>query len=158
MLFGGFKESKPVKGEWVVSLPDDESATLLVILNIIHLRFDLVPKTPRLPEVYQILGLANKYNMTAVVRPWVGDWMKVAENAQKCDDGDSLAILTYVAWELGNEELFTKMVDKLLVGCSVDGLGRLTTSDGVCLEDYDHLGPQDLLGNLIHLCLPSDLH
>lgn len=158
MFFGGFKESKPVKGEWIVALPYDEPAALLVILNIIHIKFDLVPETPGLPEVYQILSFANKYDAIGVLRPWGSDWMKVAENAQNYDDGDSIAMLTYVAWEFGNEELFTKMLDKLLVGSSIDGLGRLTTSNGVCLEDYDHLGPQDLLGNLIRSCLPSDLH
>lgn len=145
MLYGGFKEAKPAEGSWVVSLPDDQADPMLVILNIIHTRFILVPRQPPLSEIYHILTLAHKYDMTEIVQPWADCWMEVADNAQEKEDGCSLAMLTYVAWEMGNEDLFTTMINKLLLGSSVDDQGRLTTPDGICLENYDYLGPPDLL-------------
>ncbi|KAF7549823.1 hypothetical protein G7Z17_g6142 [Cylindrodendrum hubeiense] len=145
MLYGGFKEARPAEGAWVVSLPDDQAAPMLAILNIIHTRFILVPRKPALSEIYHILTLAHKYDMTGVVQPWADCWMEVADNAQGKEDGCSLAMLTYVAWEMGNEDLFTIMVNRLLLGSSVDDQGRLTTPDGICLENYDYLGPPDLL-------------
>ncbi|KAH7155579.1 hypothetical protein B0J13DRAFT_228997 [Dactylonectria estremocensis] len=145
MLYGGFKEARPTEGPWVVTLPDDRATPMLTILNIIHTRFALVPREPALSEVYHILTLAHKYDMTEVLQPWADCWMEVADNAQEKEDGCSLAMLTYVAWEMGNEDLFATMVNKLLLGSSVDDQGRLNTPDGICLENYDYLGPPDLL-------------
>jgi len=145
LLSGRFEESRPTEGEWIVALPDDDREALLTLLNIIHARFGMVPDKPRLEELYRILCVANKYDMTEAVRPWAGNWAKLAEEAQNDKTGDNPAMLTFVAWELGHEELYAKMVQKFLGECSIDENGRLTTPKGLCLEDYDHIGPLDLL-------------
>ncbi len=46
MLFGGFKESRPTEGEWVVPLPEEQPKALLAVLNIIHGIFTKVPNSP----------------------------------------------------------------------------------------------------------------
>jgi hypothetical protein len=154
MLFGGFKESRPTEGEWIISLSNDDSEALLTLLNIIHGKFGMVPDTPRLEELYRILCVANKYDMTEAVRPWADNWVKLTEELQKEKAGGDPAMLTFVAWELGNQELFAKMVIKLRSECSIDADGRLTTPNGQCLEDYDHIGPIDLLGMPNHVAKP----
>ena len=145
MLSGGFEESRPTEGEWTVTLPDDDCDALLTLLNIIHGSFGMVPDKPCLEELYRILCVANKYNMTEAVRPWAGNWAKLAE-AQRDKIGGNLLMLTFVAWELGHQELYAKIIQRFLGECSIDENGRLITPRGLCLEDYDHLGPLDLLG------------
>ncbi|KAF8847697.1 hypothetical protein BDZ45DRAFT_811387 [Acephala macrosclerotiorum] len=145
LLSGGFEESRPTEGEWIVALPDDDREALLTLLNIIHGRFGMVPDKPRLEELYRILCVANKYDMTEAVRPWAGNWAKLAEEAQREKTGGNPAMLTFVAWELGRQELYAKIVQKFVGECSIDENGRLTTPKGLCLEDYDHIGPLDLL-------------
>lgn len=146
LLSGGFQESRPTEGEWIVALPDDDRGALLALLNIIHGRFCIVPDKPRLEELYRILCVANKYDMTEVVCPWADKWAKVAEEAQRDKTGGNPAMLAFVAWELGHQELYSKMAYKFLGECSIDDNGRLATPNGLCLEDYDHIGPLDLLG------------
>jgi hypothetical protein len=143
MLFNGFKESRPKKEEWIVSLPDDDPDALLTLLYIIHSRFGMVPDRPHLEELYRILCVANKYDMTETVRPWAGSWLKLAKETQT---DNNPAMLIFVAWELGDQELFVKMVKQLLGECSINEKGHLTMPKGLCLEDYDHVGPLDLLG------------
>lgn len=36
MLFGGFKEAKPISGPWIIKLPDDWPNAMIVLLNIVH--------------------------------------------------------------------------------------------------------------------------
>jgi len=55
-------------------------------------------------------------------------------------------MLVFIAWELGYQELYVKIVDRLVGECSINEKGHLTTLKGLCLEDYDHIGPLDLLG------------
>ena len=142
MLFNGFKESRPKEGEWIVPLPDDDPKALLTLLYIIHSRFSMIPDRLDLEELYRILCVANKYDMTETVRPWVGSWLKLAKEPQR---DNNPVMLTFVAWELGDQELFAKMVAQLLGECSIDEKGHLTTPKGICLEDYDHVGPPGLL-------------
>jgi hypothetical protein len=150
MLFGGFKESRPTAGEWIVSLPDDDPWSLMIVLNIIHGRFAMVPKKPALEELYSILILTNKYDMTRMVRPWANSWLEVAKKATERGEND--AMLTSVAWELGDQDLFASRIDSFVVNCSLPSKDRLTTPNGICLEDYDHLGPTTLIGKPNYFC------
>jgi hypothetical protein len=146
LLAGGFRESRPTEGEWIVPLPDDDRGALLTLLNIIHGRFGMVPENPPLEELYRILCVANKYDLTGAVRPWASKWTKLAEEAQKDKTGGNPVMLVFIAWELGYQELYVKIVERLVGECSINEKGHLTTLKGLCLEDYDHIGPLDLLG------------
>jgi hypothetical protein len=84
--------------------------------------------------------------MTGAVRPWAGKWAKLAEESQKDKTGVNPAMLTFITWELGHQELYAKIVQMFVGECSINGNGHLTTPKGLCLEDYDHIGPLDLLG------------
>ncbi|KAK1982108.1 hypothetical protein LZ30DRAFT_749570 [Colletotrichum cereale] len=148
MLFGPFKESKPAFGTWLVHLPDDDPDALEIVLNIIHANFPLVPATPSLAELYEIFQMANKYDMVPALKPWANAWLDVAESYAAATDGESMAALTYVAWELGQVELHRKMMKELLLYSSIGGDGRMVTADGVVLDDFDPIGPPGLLGFL----------
>lgn len=82
MLSGGFAESKPLDTdtEWVVSLPKDKSKPMLIVLNIIHSRFSLVPKKLTMLELYHIVVLTEKYDITKTTRPWARPWMNCVRN------------------------------------------------------------------------------
>jgi hypothetical protein len=143
MLSTRFIESRPKEGEWIVPLPDDDPNALLTLLYIIHSRFGLIPEKPNLEELYRIVCVAHKYDMTETVRPWAGSWLKLARESKR---GSNPVMLTFVVWELGDQELFVKMVAYFIGECSIDEKGYLITPKGICLEDYDHVGPLDLLG------------
>nr|XP_036579812.1 nuclear pore protein-like protein [Colletotrichum truncatum]KAF6787492.1 nuclear pore protein-like protein [Colletotrichum truncatum] len=146
MLFGPFKESKPAFGVWQVSLPEDDAGALGILLHIVHANFLLVSHKPSLAELYEVFRLANKYDMILALKPWAVNWLEVAEGFSGTMDGREMASLAYVAWELGQVELQRKMMKELVLSCSVDEEGRMTTADGVVLDEFDPIGPPGLLG------------
>ncbi|OHE93820.1 hypothetical protein CORC01_10841 [Colletotrichum orchidophilum] len=147
MLFGPFEESKPAFGIWLVNLPKDNPGALEIILNIIHANFPLVPNSPSLFELYEVFQLANKYDMISALQPWAVAWSNVAESDAAVTDGLSVAALAYVSWELGHVELHREMMGTLLLQSSLDKDGRMITSDGVVLDDFEPIGPPSHLGN-----------
>ncbi|KAF6804855.1 nuclear pore protein-like protein [Colletotrichum sojae] len=131
--------------DWTPSLfacPSEKSDGLVVLLNITHSRFGLVPKRPTLAEVYSVLCLASIYEMEDVLHPWLGQWYEVIEEAESSRDGRDMARLVCIAWGLGDERLFVDTVVKIALTCILDDEGHVVTKDGVSLDEYlyDSLG------------------
>jgi len=143
MLFGNFKEAKPTRGEWIVSLQEKDLTAFLTILNIIHGIFDEVPEEPSIERLYQILALTDKYDMVKKLRPWAASWSSLLT---RWEEEHNLERLVFVAWELGQEQVFCPLVERLVLGSYMDSDGRLVMPSGSHLEDLDHIGPQDLAG------------
>jgi hypothetical protein len=144
MLSGGFAESKPLNTdtEWVVTLPEDKPKPMLIVLNIIHSRFSLVPEKVTVLELYHILVVTEKYDVTETTRPWARQWMKCVRNTNH-------PLLMWIAWALGDATMFVVAVDMLVMRCTVDMDGRLVTPKGWLLDDarFDALRPHDILGS-----------
>lgn len=134
MLFGGYKESRPVDCEWLVSLPEDKPEPLLVILNIIHGNFALIPAKPSLAELCGILEVTNKYDMSGVIRPWAATWMESIKETYM-HDGACLPELIFIAWELGDAELFDTLTYRVVAECRKDEGGNLVGEDGRSLAE-----------------------
>ncbi|TQN64296.1 hypothetical protein CSHISOI_11136 [Colletotrichum shisoi] len=122
MLFGGFAESRPAaddSGEWRVDLPEDSTAAMEIVLNIVHGHFNLVPEKLPLMRLYDVLTITEKYDMTVIVRPWARAWMQAVRH--QTDN----AHLLCVAWELGDAEVFETMFKKMTYESMIDLQGRL---------------------------------
>ena len=104
----------------------------------------MVPDKPSLEELYRILYVVIKYDM-AGGRPWAGKWAKLAEESPKDKIGGNPEMLTFISWELGHLKLYMKIVQMFVGECSINENDHLTTLKGLCLEDYDHIRPLDLL-------------
>ncbi|KAK8112319.1 uncharacterized protein PG998_008776 [Apiospora kogelbergensis] len=73
MLYGGFAESKPKDGDWIVELPDDDVPAIEFFLSAIHARFDKIPAFDSLPDLswlYMVSVVADKYDTIRFLRPW----------------------------------------------------------------------------------------
>ncbi|KAH7126323.1 hypothetical protein B0J13DRAFT_627915 [Dactylonectria estremocensis] len=149
MLFGNFAEAKSKAGEeWVIRLPDDRSEPALAVLAIIHNRFDLVPAIPTAMELYQILVITEKYDMTEITRPWARQWIDYVQQTTR-------PILAWIAWELGESNIFNRAVDTLAVTCGLNEEGQLVTEKGALLAQakYDALRPTDILEHILTIRL-----
>lgn len=144
MLSGGFAESKPsnTNTEWVVTLPEDEPEPMLIVLNIIHSRFSLVPEKLTLMKLYRVLVVTEKYDITEITRPWARQWMNCVRNTRS-------PLLMWIAWALGDATMFVVTADMLVMRCTVDLDGRLVTPKRWHLDDakLDALRPHDILGS-----------
>nr|CAF06009.1 related to nuclear pore protein [Neurospora crassa] len=158
MLFGPWKESKPANAEsevWIVELPDDPFRPMQIVLDIIHGRFSKIPRSLGLDELYKLVILTNKYDMTETLRPWCADWAHIARG--DLSSADTLKSL-FIAWELGDEDLFALRIEEISVNTSLEAESLFKpmeirfnktsvlagTSEWINLEAQDYLGPQDV--------------
>ncbi|KAI1091186.1 hypothetical protein F5B19DRAFT_287259 [Rostrohypoxylon terebratum] len=130
MLYGEFAESKSAqpkdgKTPWVVKLPEDNSAAMSIILNIIHSRFDQVSGYEDFvytTHLYNLCVLTDKYDMTHILRPWAKGWSRTTHI--QCEKlGQSLRSKfcherLWIAWELGDFVTFDAMSKALLLNSS----------------------------------------
>ncbi|KAM7212742.1 hypothetical protein V8F06_011885 [Rhypophila decipiens] len=118
MLNGPFMESKPSDNtEWRVSLPDDMPEAAKVLLDIVHSRFEAVDGlTPSVTDLHAILVFSEKYDMTALLRPWAKSWLPL----QRINDWIGVHEFTQlvgITWELGARDSLDLLVKRMLVEC-----------------------------------------
>ncbi|KAL8289793.1 hypothetical protein RB601_005630 [Gaeumannomyces tritici] len=107
MLNGPRTEKQPVSGDWVVELPDDDPISLRRVLTLIHGRFREVPDTIPLEDLHRLCICVDKYDITEYLRPWAKAWCLSVES--KMDNTiENSARIAWVAWVLGNRDLFER--------------------------------------------------
>ncbi|KAK8062617.1 hypothetical protein PG997_014714 [Apiospora hydei] len=112
MLFGGFAESKPPSGDWVVNLPDDLPQSMSTLLGIVHAKFDDVPQTISPQELFDIAVIADKYDLTHLLKPWARAWLdQVWENDSK--QYLSAILQLWITWVLGDQSRFVAIAHYL---------------------------------------------
>lgn len=107
MLFGPWKEGKPTSSDkdWIVELFDDCPQAMQLILHIVHGNFDMVPPLfLSLRQLHDLLVVANKYDVVNIIKPWSQNWASIAQGSMT--EADDIIESFYVAWELGDENLF----------------------------------------------------
>ena len=171
MLYGGWAESKKTTicrgssnmdqqedDQWTVELPEDDPKALAVVMNIIHGHFDKVPAATgdemTIELLYDVLVACNKYDLTKIVRPWIKGWMEIAkrtpDTTETPSDRSSFTIYsTYIAWEVGDEDLFKARFIELCKHVEVNEDGHLAMPGNIDLTKIDHIGPSDLVGKPI---------
>jgi hypothetical protein len=139
MLYGGFKESKPSKGEWVVKLPEDDPQALFLVLHIVHGQYDKVPKTLPEQKLYAVTVLTDKYDLTSSLRPWATHWLEHLKGTTRDTGLDTVAWRIWIAWELGDANLFKAQAESLLLSCG-SGLSTLRLRSPSTFRTLETLG------------------
>lgn len=114
MLYGGFAESKPKDGDWIVELPDDDVPAMEFFLSAIHARFDKVPPFDLKPDflwLYEVSVIADKYDIVHLLRPWAKAWIKYLNSRVSDASADlSLEHCLWISWILGAETKFRRII------------------------------------------------
>ncbi|KAH8893064.1 hypothetical protein GQ53DRAFT_597820, partial [Thozetella sp. PMI_491] len=123
LLYGPFSERKPEDEsiDWVVELPEDSPESLSIILSIIHSTFD-IPPVLDLKNLYRLAILVDKYDLAHLLRPWVKSWL---EGLKPWEGKPGAELLSWVAWVLGDEELFTKSTSYILLNARINAQREL---------------------------------
>jgi len=131
MLYGNpqWQESRPKDPSqlpWVVKLPDDNHDATKTLLEIIHSRFVYVSSTcGKIEELYEILVVADKYDMTKLLRPWVQGWVTSLPPLQ---DNQAIWPALGVAMELGAEEIVRHFLWRIIEETKCDQQGSILVS------------------------------
>jgi hypothetical protein len=128
MLYGNpqWQESRPKDPSqlpWVVKLPGDNHDATKTLLEIIHSRFAHVPSIcATVDELYEILVVAGKYDMTKLLRPWVQGWVTSLPPLQ---DNQAIWPALGVATELGAEEIVRQLFWRIIEETKCDQEGNI---------------------------------
>ncbi|KAK2772867.1 nuclear pore protein-like protein [Colletotrichum kahawae] len=98
MLFNGFAESKPADGAaWNVQLPEDGPSPLFLVLSIIHGHFQHVTRALKAYQLYELLVVTEKYDMTKILHPWASTWFAPYEKIRVIETEETFPLLWRVA-------------------------------------------------------------
>lgn len=146
---GGFKEAQPVDdGMREVSFPEDDAATLAILLNIAHLNFKSVPTTISLDRLWNLAVLTDKYGATKLVQPWIENWIngvKHTVGVKHCREW------LWIAWEFGEEKIF-ETVSGLVAKEAECSCGRFRSpmhTTILHLENEECLLPPGIIGKTL---------
>ncbi|KAH6675915.1 hypothetical protein B0J14DRAFT_587588 [Halenospora varia] len=111
--------------------------TLLVLLNIAHLRFRIVPEKLGYRELLGVAILCDQYDCVELVRPWLGTW--TCYEAIQCFVVGHEQWL-FIAWVFGREDTFSRLSSALVRSLAVDGAGQAVNHHGQKMADPMPLG------------------
>ncbi|KAF5493798.1 hypothetical protein CGCF413_v010432 [Colletotrichum fructicola] len=127
MLFNDLTESKPSDGAaWNVQLPDDDPSPIFLILSIIHGHFQHVTRTLREKQLYEVLVVTEKYDMTKILNPLASTWFAPYEEFRFLGSDETFPLL-WSSWELGHIKAFSRFAAGLMVRQPINVEGELVT-------------------------------
>ncbi|KAI1329191.1 hypothetical protein F5Y16DRAFT_366979 [Xylariaceae sp. FL0255] len=144
LLYGGFSESRAScasGSDWIVELPDDDSGAMFLALNIIHSRFESIPRATDVIDIeklYRITVLTDKYDLAHILRPWASTWMehlRKKRHLQKKQKGPPIILdlerMLWISWELGDQSFFTSIARCIVRYSCANAAGDLQNNNGL---------------------------
>lgn len=120
-----FKEASPSNGE--VSLEDDDSGALSILLNIVHFRFLEVPRSLKYNQLLRVSILCDKYDIVTLVRPWLPTWIEDLKHLP-CRAGYEGWL--FIAWVFGDSSTFERIARGLVLEIKGPLFGSYLTATG----------------------------
>ena len=114
MLYGNFGEARQPDADWTVRLPDDNPEALAKLLPVMHGRFaDFDPRLDEheLVRYYDIAVIADKYDLTHLLRPWADELLQSLGNCARAPGLDLQTL--WVSWVFGSSVTFDSVVRRL---------------------------------------------
>lgn len=147
-LTGGWAESRPAEGAWVVELSGDDPRAMEVVLHIIHLNNRHIPRRLSGEELFNVATLVDLYQVGGCLGLWAKTWCEPAVRELKGQavqfEFQDLLRLTWIGWVFGNRVIFERAVNKLVLEVEIDGEGCLVDPAGIYLDEFRFLRAMDL--------------
>ena len=146
MLFGGFQESKPAEGDWVVALPDDKPDVLTTLLNVVHANFRETYRPLDVAGIYEHVVLMDKYDIIRFIQPWRDAWMDKVKEVANADEADILCMAAYIALQMGAESQAYSILCAISKFITVDEKNNLVPLEAKLLDSLDTIGRYSVSG------------
>ncbi len=144
MLYGPLAQGKLDDQDWVLQLPEDDPATLPIILKILHGFLDIPLKIDM-----EILFWSHHHHRQVRSNPYsetVDDKLAFRCLRVSLKHGPLSIFCCWIAWDLGHTGLFTDAAEAMLGQSKANEKGELVNSRGQRLADSIHLDALDILG------------
>lgn len=144
-------ETKSQGGYWHLKFPADQAEAFSILMDMVHGQFILTPKVPSIDQLYQVVVLANKYDMFQTLRPMASRWS--AYDISKCTDFNDTTKLLFVAWHMGNVHFFKRIIESITENACVDRDGNLVVGPS-CPERIENYTGIDVVESIISKSQP----
>lgn len=129
--------SQPVRpaGSWnVFHISQDDALAFDYFARIAHGRFNDIPETLSIDQLYELTMLTHRYNATCILAPWIERWMATV-SCPSPEYGLSMYKLLAASYELGCKRTFETTTRRILMELPSTYSGQ-------------HIGylPKDLIG------------
>ncbi|KAK9425305.1 putative BTB domain-containing protein [Seiridium unicorne] len=106
----GHDSRKPISEEnWTIQLYGDRPKPWATLFHIMHTHFKEVPSdSPDMVQIHHIALLADKYDLTHLLRPWARQWIEYL--GKNYTIHQSVWCL-HISWIFGDAELFKSMLN-----------------------------------------------
>ncbi|KAI0151542.1 hypothetical protein GGR57DRAFT_513854 [Xylariaceae sp. FL1272] len=134
LLSPGLQYARRGSSEWVVTLPDDDTYAMMVVLLVAHHQTEGGVFTGQSPMdlklMYDLARLVEKYDLGELLSPWVSRWFKELQtywvgkkfNANNTEDAETML---YIAWAFGHEAIYAYFIITIAAQTGVDKTSRL---------------------------------
>ncbi|KAK0119407.1 hypothetical protein ONS95_010859 [Cadophora gregata] len=126
-----------------IDCSEDDGEALLVLMNIVHLEFQKIPKSLALGILHQVAMLCEQYQCVRIVAPWVQGWVKNIPKVAQFQLG-----MLYVYWAFGYEDEFQSSAILLVNNLTVSEEGQMKVG---CYELTEDVLPPDILARILQL-------
>ncbi|KAH9885307.1 hypothetical protein F4778DRAFT_799053 [Xylariomycetidae sp. FL2044] len=60
---------------WTIEVPEDKVEPTIIVLDILHNRWDRVPEYLTIRQLYDLLVLTDRYGMISILQFWISKWL-----------------------------------------------------------------------------------
>jgi hypothetical protein len=142
-------DSAKETGSRTVHLPDDGPVSVSVLLQIVHLRFSVLPRSFTFQELYSLARLSHKYQVYKLFQPFVLKWTEPFIR-EKLDPEQTEWIL--ISWEFRIEYIFERWLDHLSRSTEKDEDGCTMYKDHKLAELLPDGRPGEYGKSIAELC------
>lgn len=155
MLYGGYAESKPSEGDWVVHLPEETRHGLPMLLDIVHgnvhqVRKDVLKhiRDPNDGDSHLDVGdflcevaiTADKYGLLHTLSPWADSWLgQLRPRYPWRGAGGWYGEIIRAAWVFGDKKLLLLELDEVLLSIDAgeDEPNDANNDQGIAKQEID---------------------
>lgn len=109
---------------------DDNPDAMLLILKLLHHRSNDVPREVDLGMLYEIVLIADKYDLTEALVPWVIIWTGHHREQQLFGSASSPELQLCISWMLRDSTTFKEISRRLILETTLDASEDLVTREG----------------------------
>ncbi|KAG4433038.1 hypothetical protein IFR05_011477 [Cadophora sp. M221] len=143
----------PTTGPRQIDCSEDDGEALLILLNILHLKFKDVPIRLGYKVLIQVAVLCDQYICVSIAKPWIDGWMREVETDLVAKNFVTPHML-FACWVLGREATFETLAQKLILELRMDKQGRWRSRRGWLVEIPEPM-PSHIMDNIKRIRLET---
>ncbi|KAH7346368.1 hypothetical protein BKA65DRAFT_585312 [Rhexocercosporidium sp. MPI-PUGE-AT-0058] len=120
----------------ILDFTEDRPDALLILLQITHLQFAVIPKTLPYKTLHGVAVLCDQYDCRKLVRPWLADWLREEWNESNMPGQEGWL---FISWCFGRYYIFKALAMTCVLQASLG-------NDGECMIDGAYQFPHPSCG------------